>query len=263
MELLELSYVEERTDEGLHFALSSTDFDRFSSSILGLGDITQQLSGQESFDALAAIFDLEGFTSFFDGRDPQLEIPNFLDRFLGWLFEELKREFKKKELGGKVLLWGFLPVFAKFMGDGVLLLWKLPRSDRHGGALAIGNIVERLNRITKSYRVEFLPLIKTDFPNPPKKLRCGGAFGKVISVGNNQDYVGACINVASRLQKFRGLSFAVARNGCDPDRCFKGEYKGKYVTKKVQIRGIRKKELILVEKAEFDALSQKNKRHFS
>lgn len=263
MEILELSYEDEQTKDGVHIALGCVDFDRFSSSVLGLGEIPRQFSGEKKFDALAAIFDLEGFTSFYDQRDPHLVVPSYLDKFLCWLFEGLKREFKKEQFGDKVLLWGYLPVFAKFMGDGVLLLWKLPKDDRHGGGLAIGNIVVRLHRLSKSYKTEFLPEIKQDFAEPPKTLRCGGAFGQVVSIGNNKDYVGACINVASRLQKIGGLSFAFARNGCDPNICFKGVWKDTYIIKKIHLRGLDKEELILVEKAEFDALPPENKKDFS
>lgn len=263
MPVRNLRYVDKSTGDGVHIAVSGADFNIFGSELLGLGDIQRQSSGKERFNALAAIYDLEGFTSFCDHRDPHLAVPDFLDKFLSWLFQELKDEFQKKSFGKQVLLWGYLPVFAKFMGDGVLFLWKMPKDDRHGGGLAIGNIVVRLQRISKSYRTKFLPTISDDFSDPPKTLRCGGAFGNVVSIGNNMDYVGACINLASRLQKLGGLSFAFARNGCDPKHCFRGEWTDTYITKRIRVRGFGKPELILVDKSEFEALSAKSKKDFA
>ncbi len=263
MGTLKLHYEDLPTISGVHIAVSHQDFKRFSSEILGLGNIQNQgSSGKDKFDALAVVFDLEGFTSFFDRRDPQLVVPKFLDKFLYWLFEELKEEFHKRTDDNKVLLWAYLPVFAKFMGDGVLLLWQLPKDDNHGGGLAIGNIVVRLHRITKSYKDKFLCQISKDFITPPKTLRCGGAVGQVFSIGNNEDFVGACINLASRLQKIGGLSFAFARDGCDPDLCFKGEFKDTYITKTIDVRGFAKGEKILVDKYEFAALPVKSQKEF-
>jgi class 3 adenylate cyclase len=254
-----LHYRDQRTDTGLHIAIDKSRFDEFSPSLLGLGDISAKPSGSEKFDALAAVFDLQGFTSFCDARDPQISVPDFIDEFLSWLFVELKDQFVKEPHGDTVLLWGYLPIFAKFMGDGVLLLWRIEKDERHGGALAIGNIVVRLHQTAKAYRERFLPKVENDFADLPKTLRCGGAFGQVVSVGNGSDYVGACINVASRLQKLGGLSFAFSRKGCNPTKCFTKGWNGLYAAKKIRIRGINKEEPILVDRVEFDALPRKTK----
>lgn len=261
MEPIKLDY-REKSDNGLHISLPKSQFEKFSASLLGLGDIASQPSGTEKFDALAAVFDLQGFTSFFDVRDPQTTVPDFIDRFLCWFFDELKSQFTKRKIGEDVLLWTYLPVFAKFMGDGVLLIWRIPKDERSGGALAIGNIVARLHQITRSYRDKFLPSIINDFRDPPPMLRCGGAFGQVMSVGNECDFIGPCINVASRLQKFAGLSFAFSRHGCDPAKCFRGQWKDMFVQKKARLRGIAKEELILVEKEEFSNLPRESQSSF-
>jgi class 3 adenylate cyclase len=84
-------------------------------------------------------------------------------------------------------------------------------------------------------------------------LRCGIARGQIISIGDGNDYVGSCINLASRLQKLSQLTFAISRRGFDLSE---EKYKPwKYfVLKKVELRGIGKEELVYVKEHEFDAL---------
>src|SRR5437868_256933 len=69
--------------------------DAFDPSVLGLGDISLKST---SVNALAAIFDLEGFTKFCSQPDPQLAVPKFLDLFLKWLFAKLKVTYFEEEL---------------------------------------------------------------------------------------------------------------------------------------------------------------------
>ena len=63
-------------------ALDNEQFDRFNPGVLGLGDIG---APSKQVDALAAVFDLEGFTSFCSHVDPHLAVPEYLSRFLDWL----------------------------------------------------------------------------------------------------------------------------------------------------------------------------------
>jgi class 3 adenylate cyclase len=250
-------YFDKRIDGGTHIALSKQQFDAFDASLLWVPKACTETVDGERFDALAAIFDLQGFTSFFDVRDPFATVPEFIEKFLQWLFETLRAEFSKKLVGDTVLLWSYLPMFAKFMGDGVLLLWSIPTDQRHGGAPAIGNIVARLHRTCVSYRDTFRPSISETFSDSPATLRCGGAFGQIAAVGDRHDYVGPCINVAARLQKLATLSFAFSRHGCDPDRCFKGEWRDVFTPAIVQIRGIHRAEPILIDVKEFESIPLK------
>lgn len=259
MQTLAFNYFDERADGGTHIALSKEQFDTFDDSLLWVPTSTANTAGGEKFDALAAIFDLQGFSSFFDARDPFATVPEFLETFLQWLFATLRSEFVKKENGDAVLLWSYLPMFAKFMGDGVLLLWSIPTDQRHGGAAAIGNIVARLLRTCVAYRDQFHPSIADEFEEAPITLRCGGALGEVAALANRQDYVGPCINIAARLQKLGPLSFAFARKGCNPNRCFRGEWQNVFAPATVRIRGIHRAERILVDVAEFASLSKKAK----
>ena len=233
--------------------LRVNDFKNFNASILGLGDIS---TDGEYFEALAAIFDLEAFTSFCNQIDPHLVIPEFLNEFLSWLFQCISSEFYMKEDGDKTILWGELPFFAKFLGDGVLFLW----NTRDLSMVKIGNIVISLRVICDQYRKSFLPKIKKAVVRPPSNLRCGIARGQIISVGDGKDFVGPCINVASRLQKIGQFSFAMPKRGFNLNKCFTDSWhRDNFILIKTSIRGVGDEELVFVGKDEFDLLTDKEK----
>src|SRR5690349_14269308 len=99
--------------------LSAGAVERFNTSLLGVGDLTLPAT---STDAIAAVFDLEGFTNFSKQIEPHLSVPLFLSEFLTWLMEEVKNEMIKEVLPKGVRLFSPLPFFVKFMGDGILFL---------------------------------------------------------------------------------------------------------------------------------------------
>ncbi|HSP63315.1 MAG TPA: hypothetical protein VLQ90_10070 [Pyrinomonadaceae bacterium] len=261
MGVLRLNYkkVKAEVGKGNYFSLDSSDFEKFSPDILGLGDLS---TPGEYVEALAAVFDLEGFTKFCNQSDPHLATPEFLSEFLKWLFDKLSSEITVKEdkTEKKMTLWCSLPFFSKFMGDGILFLWDTTyaNSDRE-----IGNVILLLKRICAHYVSEFRPQIKNMVAGTPARLRCGIARGRIISVGNGEDFVGSCINIASRLQKLGQLSFCFARKGINPDLCFRPLSRKMFKAKQVSIRGIGEEELVVVVQAEFDALSAKEKKIFS
>jgi len=160
---------------------------------------------------------LEGFTDFCNQIDPQLVIPEFLDCFLSWLFQKIEESFTESIDKEVVTIWGSLPFFGKFTGDGALFLWD---TDLSMGQSGIGNITISLRHICEQYQTEFHPKISKEIAKVPKKLRVGIARGQVLSIGDNNDFVGPCINMASRLQKLGSLSFAISRRGFNPKECF-------------------------------------------
>jgi len=245
-----LSAEEKRDGEGYAFrSLLKKDFESFNPLRLGIGDIAHK---GEHVQALAVFYDLEGFTSFCDQRDSHLIIPNFLGQFVNWLFQTLADEFREGETEEHVTLCAPLPFFSKFLGDGVLLLWDTDDLGTDPDTLL--NIVQRLHNIALKYDSEFLPEIQSHIANLPEILRCGIARGQIISVGDGQDYVGSCINVASRLQKLGGLRFAVSRRGINLAPGSESLIKS-LVVKQVEIRGIDKKELVYVFPEELEMLS--------
>ncbi len=236
--------------------LTPKEFKQFNTALLGLGEVKKQAFFT---NALAAIFDLEGFTEFCAQIDPQLVVPEFLSNSLTWLFESISTRFTEKETEDVVRLWSSLPFLGKFTGDGVLFLWD---TDFSGGLTGIGNAAMNLKNICDDYSNYFQPQLAKSFSKTPKRLRVGIARGQVLSIGDGNDFVGPCINMAARLQKLYSLSFAVSRRGFDPVECFPTKRK-LLVLKKLPIRGFSEDEPILLLRKEYDALSDEDKAQFS
>jgi len=259
MGILRFDYVRvpvaEKYGEGDLNSLAKEDFEDFNLGILGLGDLAKK---GRYVQALAAVFDLKGFTPFFNQPDPHLVVPDYLREFLTWIFDEIRGKFKEGETNDRVTIWGSLPFFAKFMGDGILFLWDTQYS---GGMTGIGNIIFYLRKICANYSESFFPNVSKKYSKTPDTLRVGIARGQIISVGNGEDFVGPCINIASRLQKLSLLPFAVSARGCAIDKCFPKK-QNKLVIKKTDIRGIGPEELVIVFKEDFEKLPPDEKAKF-
>lgn len=257
MGTLDLKYTRVSVDpKHSHNALSKSDFAKFNASILGLGNLTKDA---KIINALAAVFDLEGFTIFCSQIDPQLVIPEYLNGFLPWLFKEVAARYTRETREDQQLLWGSLPFFAKFMGDGVLFLWN---TDLSHDLTGIGNDVICVHDVANKYKTDFLPTVSRAHSNVPRRLRVGLARGQVFSVGDGNDFVGPCINMASRLQKLGALPFAFSRRGFDPEKCFGEAIRKKLVTLTTQVRGVGEDERIVVFKEDYDSLTPREKKLF-
>lgn len=252
--------------EGIKVRINEEDLENFKVDLLRIGDLK---APSKPIEVLAVMFDLEGFTTFTRQVDPQLSIPSFISDFFNWLFEKIKEEMIDKKQKGT--LWAELPIFSKFMGDGVLFLWKIDidaiiefanefDSDNLQRALQIFicNIIATMGDIVDSYG-KFYDSIKRKYVDPPPRLRCGIARGQVFPIGYNQDFVGPCINIANRLQKFNNLSFAFSARGIKIQGFHKSR-KNDFVKKRVSIRGIGDNELIFVLKKEFEKLPEEIKK---
>lgn len=241
--------------KGILIHIENKKLDEFNPYILRLGDISQR---PEQVEAVAAVFDLSGFTSFCNHADAHLAVPDYLSRFLDWLFKAIRTRLTVKKYTKNSILWAELPFLAKFLGDGVLFLWDTVNMDD----ILVCNIIVSLNHICDQYKDKFYPQIKRHVADPPKVLRCGIARGRVFSVGNGEDYVGSCINLASRLQRLGTLTFCVSRIGFDFDKGLHEKVRPAYTLKCTTIRGIGENELVWVRTEEFKKLSYKEKRTF-
>jgi len=144
------------------------------------------------------------------------------------------------------------------MGDGVMFLWDTAFTKE----VTNTNIVAMLHGMCLIYRTKFFPEIRKKIVDPPAALRCGIARGRVYSVGNGNDFVGPCINIAARLQKLSLLSFCFARRGFNPEKYMNKSTLEQLVLKSVSIRGIGQSELVFVPKDEFEQLPKEEKRQF-
>ncbi len=235
-------------------SLSHSEFQSFNESILGLGDISR--SGEYT-QALAAFLDLEGFTDFSNQVDSHLVIPEFMKVYLAWIFSTISEMHKEGESADRVSIWGSLPFYAKFLGDGLLFLWDTEFSRDESG---IRNIVLRLFNLTESYKSKLLPNLRKIVSKPPSRVRCGVARGQIMTVGDGNDFVGSCLNIASRLQKLSTLSFAVSRRGIDLTK--NPTLAKEFVLKQMELRGIGKEELVFVRDSEFQALPARERKLF-
>ena len=232
--------------------MPNEQYELFNPDVLGLGDIG---SRSEKVEALAAIFDLSGFTSFCGQVDPDLAVPEYLSRFLDWLFGEIKNGLVREKNEKETVLWASLPFLAKFLGDGVLFLW----DTRNMGGSELCNVVTSLWEICCNYICSFYCVIKRAVIQPPNVLRCGIARGTIFSVGNGEDYVGPCINIASRLQKLATLTFCVSRRGLDLEKHMPEETASNYVLKSTALRGIGENELVWIRREEYIKLPEEER----
>ena len=116
--------------------------------------------------------------------------------------------------------------------------------------------------ICTDYEREFLQSLKKTVSKPPSKLRCGIAQGQVTAIADGSDFVGLCINIASRLQKLGDgvFSFAFTQKGLEPDE---GEdWYEDFRLMKIPIRGVSNEELVYVLKSEFRKLSKDLKKAY-
>ncbi len=113
MGVIKLSYT--RIEDGDHSydRLSIAEFNRFDESLLDLGDISKD---GKYFEALAAIFDLEAFTTFSNQIDPHLVVPEYMSEFLHWLFQSISKELVKKKNEEESLLYSPFSLFCEVFG---------------------------------------------------------------------------------------------------------------------------------------------------
>jgi class 3 adenylate cyclase len=229
-------------------------FNKFNPSLLHLGDIKTPCQEKE---AVAAVFDLSGFTSFCNQVDAYLAIPSFLNSFYDWFFNSIIYGLTDED-GDSTHYWAELPVLVKFLGDGLLVVWNAHRMNDE----QICRLAATLYNICYAYQQDFYPQIKMGVNKPPSILRCGLARGKVFSIGNGSDYIGHCINNASRLSNLAPLTFCFPRRGFLIQEYLSPEYVQLFVPKYVSIHGVGEDELIWVVKQEFDNLTEKQKMQY-
>jgi class 3 adenylate cyclase len=234
--------------------LSHQGYGRFDASVLGLGDLK---AASRRTEAIAAMFDLQGFTHFSKQIEPHLAVPKFLGTFLPWLVAELRAEMTYKEHEKGIQLYSSLPFFLKFMGDGLIVLWDCDALASNSGP---ANVVLTVYEICRKYAASFYPSMAKRVSEAPRLLRCGVARGTVFSVGDGNDYVGSCINMAARLQKLGGLTFAVNARGFDFHDYPTDFFKTDLIVAEVAIRGIGDHELVGILKKEYDKLDEADRR---
>ncbi|MGD0780339.1 MAG: hypothetical protein ABR954_06150 [Dehalococcoidales bacterium] len=234
--------------------LTNDILNKFNPTILGLGDVNTPC---EEIEAVAAVFDLSSFTAFCNQVDAYLAIPSFLNNFFDWFFGSIIYGLTDED-DGRTYFWADLPILVKFTGDGIVVVWNARRMKED----QVCRLAATLYNICYAYRQDFYPQINRVVNKPPSVLRCGVARGKVFSIGNGHDYIGHCINTASRLSHLNPLTFCFPHRGFAVQEYMPPEYAELFVPKYVAIRGVGDNELVWVVKEEFDNLPERNKMQF-
>jgi hypothetical protein len=220
---------------------------KFNPAMLDLGNLNTPC---EEKNAIAAVFDMTGFTMFCNQVDAYLEIPRFLNFFLKWFFNCIIQGFTDEDDGEKSTFWADLPVLVKFLGDGVLLVWDTQRISPELDC----RLVATLYNICRAYNKDFYPQISNIINKPPSILRCGVARGRVFSIGGGRDYVGHCINNAARLSHLDGLTFAFPHRGFNLRDDMPEDYARLFIPKTASIKGVGESEMIWLLTHEYDRL---------
>lgn len=206
-------------------------------------------------NGIAVMFDLEGFSKFFNQPDVHEYIPVYLNKVIDavetcFFGGELYWEVESKPL----LPLHFLPIHRKFLGDGMLYVWSLAGVTDNSSATLVTLLCNRLWNLKNSFDAlnracsEAVPLLDL-----PPRIRFGVARGTIyelsVEKSSSKEYIGFCINLASRLQAYCGrLGFiASARLSVKESDLAKNEYIKVVATK---IKGF-PKEIVIVDKDEY------------
>lgn len=215
-------------------------------------------------NAIALIFDLQGFSNFFNQPDVHEYVPNYLNTVIGAVESTffggdafwLQKPSKTAPLS-------VLPVHRKFMGDGVLYVWvSRPNSDSFSNSF-LGSLSNRLWNLKRNFeKVNRACADKVPVFELPTRIRFGLARGTAYELSTegttNREYIGFCINLASRLQSYcPDLGFIASARLALPQALL--EKYGYIRAIATQIKGF-PKEIVVVDKDEYTRLPARLKK---
>jgi len=194
--------------------------------------------GREDEDLIrivVAIFDLEGFTDFFNGIriNKNIVVTSFINGLLYWFRYRFAKYYPL-----------FSPLLSKFLGDGIMMIWEPGRqrmSNRN--IISLMNVCWDIVGSEDSYEHEYVPefvrrIGKRWHIKYPAKLRVGLSLSHAVKYarrGKVSDYVAESINIASRLVKFHQEIYFIAHS----DLVFgKIPKEFRYIQKSIDLRGI-------------------------
>ena len=212
---------------------------------------------------IAVIYDLEGFSHFFNQPDVQDYVPRYLNRVneaiariiyggkCYWLPSEHQPNKNRLALASS-------PTHEKFLGDGAMFLWL----ERPGALFTTGFVSTLCNRLW-GLKESFHKVVEAAYDEMPvidlpKRIRFGIARGTIFELtrrsSRQKEYIGFCINLASRLQKYcPEIGFiASARIGL-PEKKLKENSWIRVVAK--EIKGF-PREIVIVDSDEYEGLSE-------
>ncbi len=212
----------------------------------------------ERVRGIALVFDLQGFSAFFNQPWAKSSTPRYLDMVFSAVSTEL---FGGRRFWGDKASVGHFPhpVHQKFMGDGMLYIWTPPA----GQEKFPDDFVVELTRRLCGFKTQF-PLINEACKGPipytftlPEQIRFGVAGGLIYELArkdsDEKEYMGFCINLASRLQGYcPGMSLILSAGLQLPEQAAKQF--GLVPAVATDIKGFEEED-VLVYRAELEKLS--------
>jgi len=221
---------------------------------------TFSFTGKASFpkNAVALLYDLEGFSRFFNQPDVQDYVPAFLNHVSAAM---------GVNLFGGVAYWAqnasidplkIEVAHEKFTGDGALYILLPPSGSSDFPVGTLQHLCNRLWTLKSRFDVvvkralEMVPVVEV-----PRKVRFGLSRGSVYELPTpgttTSEYIGFSINLASRLQKYcPELGFIASGRLMLPDLDIARHGFLKVVA--TQLRGF-PDEIVVIDRVEYEALS--------
>lgn len=213
---------------------------------------------------LALVFDISGFTNFFNKPDLQYYITDYINHIIEcieiniyggnayWVPEE---EFKSN------LPLTLKPKMRKFLGDGMLYIWENDEKNTLNNDSFKIKLINRLWNLQLHYNYinkhlyERIPI--GDLPTTVKFGIAKGTLYKLTEKDGTNDYIGPCINLASRLVKYcQEINFiASARLDISKEKLIEHGY-FRIIAK--ELRSF-ENEIIFIERKDYDRINEPDK----
>lgn len=209
---------------------------------------------------IALIYDLEGFSKFFNQPDVQHYVPDFLNQINDAISRVFSGELNYWDSEDESHIQSLLyPVHEKFLGDGALYIWTPEAKTATFTESFVTLLCNRLWNLKTNFP-EVLRQANEHVPvvDLPPRIRFGMARGTIYELtrtGTSQkEYIGFCVNLASRLQKYcPQLGFiASTRIKISDSKLLENGYKKVVAT---QLRGFYD-EIVIVDEEEYLALEE-------
>ena len=206
--------------------------------------------------ALIMLFDLQGFSKFFN----QPDVNDYVPKYLNVIFEAINlcieggdAYWRLKSLRKTPYEPLPKPIHTKYLGDGGMYIWRYDDLTKEQIIYLINRLWILANNFEKINMKanEIVPVFDT-----PKRIRFGIAAGSVYKLNyvhsNEEEYIGYCLNLASRLQSYcREIGFIVSAR-LDVSNYLLQEFDYKKVVA-INIKGF-PQEIVIVDRNDYDNL---------
>lgn len=157
---------------------------------------------------LALVFDISGFTNFYNKPDIHYYMTDYINHIIEcvevniWGGDDYWGDDKSKASPLKQV-----PSLRKFLGDGMLYVWEDSEDRLISGSLTLkNNLINRLWNLQNNFS-EINKKLRDNVPvgDQPQTVKFGIAQGSIFKLEETDgtvDYIGPCINLASRLVKY-------------------------------------------------------------